>query len=83
MTSGSIILWLVQKMFCVGDVDWCESLTSLANNDAVSMHDVTSSSSADDVILLAPSSDIHDSAQIVQLTHGNLIACWTQLRSLY
>jgi len=56
-----------------------DTLTSLADNDGVP--EVTSSAASDDdVLLLAPSSDVHDIAVIVQLTHGNIIALWTQLR---
>ena len=56
-----------------------EPLTSLADNDGGP--EVTSAkASDDDVLLLAPSSDVHDMTVVVQLTHGNVIALWTQLR---
>jgi len=56
-----------------------DPLTSLAENNG--RPEMTSSAASDDdVLLLAPSSDVHDIAVIVQLTHGNIIALWTQLR---
>ena len=56
-----------------------EPLTSLADNDG--KPEVTSSAaSEDDVLLVAPSSDVHDIPVIVQLTHGNIVALWAQLR---
>jgi len=56
-----------------------DPLTSLTDNDG--RPEMTSlAASSDDVLLLAPSSDVHDIAVIVQLTHGNIISLWTQLR---
>jgi len=57
-----------------------DPLTSLAAADNDDRPEITSSTASDDdVLLLAPSSDVHDIAVIVQLTHGNIIALWTQL----
>jgi len=60
-----------------------EPLASLYDYDEKPEPEMASSSAAtnqDEVLLLAPSSDIHDLTVIVQLTHGNITALWTQLR---
>lgn len=55
-----------------------DPLTSLeADDDEPEM--TSSTARDDDVLLLAPSTDVHDISVIVQLTHGNVIALWSQL----
>ena len=57
-----------------------DSLTSLADDRPEVTSSWTALADEEDVLLVATSSDVHDMSAIVQLTHGNIIALWTQLR---
>ena len=77
-----------QKLYVIGSSSESSSssgepLTSLADDDV--SDDVTAEMTSwtardDEVLLVAPSSDVHDIAVVVRLTHGNVIAIWSQLR---
>ena len=52
-----------------------DTLTSLADSDDDDKPEMTSSTAReDDVLLVSPSSDVHDMSVVVQLTHGNIMA---------
>ena len=70
----------MQKVFSIGYATWCDSLAQLTYDTGTRHLWTDVRTSRDSVVILAPSTDIIDELQIVQLTHGNLITCWNQLR---